>query len=110
MSQSVLRALREEVGQTAHVAVLDDHGGRCRATCVDEPEPRDAPVRMASRVGSQAPPHRTDRTLADPARWPAEPADVADRGWTQEHAENQTSATADIARDRGFRPDPGVLP
>jgi DNA-binding IclR family transcriptional regulator len=169
-----LRDLRDRVGQTVHVAVLDGHGGRYRATYVDKLEPRDAPVRMASRVGSEAVLHctavgkvllaglspvdraeavatldlvrRTGRTLVDPDRLLAELQDVADRGWAQDHAENETfvncvaapvtgphgevlaavslsvpdvllpheavldlvppllSATADIARDCGFRP------
>lgn len=171
-----LRALRDEVGQTVHVAVLDGHGARARATYVDKLEPRDAPVRMASRIGSEALLHctavgkvllaglspadraevvaaldlarRTGRTIVDPALFLAELQDVADRGWAQDHAENETfvncvaapvtgprgevlaavslsvpdvllpheavldlvppllSATADIARDCGFRPPP----
>lgn len=176
-----LRTLRDEVGQTVHVAVLDGHGARSRATYVDKLEPRDAPVRMASRIGSDALLHctavgkvllaglsaadraevvaaldlvrRTERTIVDPARFLAELQDVADRGWAQDHAENETfvncvaapvtgprgevlaavslsvpdvllpheavldlvppllSATADIARDCGFRPpSQGELP
>ena len=45
-----LRALRDEIGQTVHLAVLDG----TVATYVDKLEPRQAPVRMASRIVSSS--------------------------------------------------------
>jgi DNA-binding IclR family transcriptional regulator len=109
-----LRVLRDHVGQTVHLAVFDGH----RATYVDKLEPRDAPVRMASRIGNSAalhctavgkvfladlPPEErrglvaalplptpTPRTLATPADLLAAVDEVAARGWAQDHGENET--------------------
>lgn len=109
-----LRDLREEVRQTVHLAVFD---GR-RVTYVDKLEPRDAPVRMASRIGNHAALHctavgkvfladlpaaerrelvaqldltvLTPRTLRTAEDVLTEAALVAEQGWAQDHAENET--------------------
>ena len=109
-----LRRLRDDVGQTVHLAAFD---GRV-ATYVDKLEPRSAAVRMASRIGHTAAlhctavgkvfladlpvtdreelvaslefPRLTPATLTRPADLLAEVAQVAERGWAQDHAENET--------------------
>ncbi|WP_432540686.1 IclR family transcriptional regulator [Kineococcus sp. SYSU DK002] len=109
-----LRRLRDEVGQTVHVAAFD---GRT-ATYVDKLEPRDAAVRMASRIGSPAAlhctavgkvflaalplperealadaldyPRLTPNTLTSPRELLAAAAEVAERGWAYDDAENET--------------------
>ncbi|GAA3390750.1 IclR family transcriptional regulator [Cryptosporangium minutisporangium] len=109
-----LRRLRDEIGQTIHLAVLDG----TVATYVDKLEPRQAPVRMASRIGKSAALHSTavgkvllagldpaeraelaavldyprftERTPGSPDELLAEVARVADRGWATDHAENET--------------------
>ncbi|WP_432521810.1 IclR family transcriptional regulator [Kineococcus sp. SYSU DK006] len=110
-----LRRLRDAVGRTVHLAVLDPRPG---AGCVyvDELEPAGAPVRTVSRIGGTAPLHRTAvgkvllaglppaererlvralpvpasaaRTTTDPDALLAEVAEVAERGWAQERAED----------------------
>ncbi|GAA0293900.1 IclR family transcriptional regulator domain-containing protein [Kineococcus aurantiacus] len=126
-----LRSLRDAVGQTVHLAVLD---GR-RALYVDKLEPREAAVRMASRVGHDAPLHctavgkvflaglpadeaadlaasldlvrRTPRTLVTAADLLAEVGAVRERGWAQDHGENETFVNCVAAPVRG--PDGRVL-
>ena len=123
-----LRRLRDAVGQTVHLAVLDPRPG---AGCVyvDKLEPADAPVRMASRIGGTAPLHRTAvgkvllaglppaererlvrtlpmpastaRTHTDPDALLAEVAEVAERGWAQDHAEDESFVNCVAAPVRG---------
>jgi len=109
-----LRRLRDETGQTVHLAVLD--GGV--ATYVDKLEPRETPVRMASRIGKTATLHSTavgkvllagldpaerddliaaldyprftERTPGGPEQLLAEVALATERGWAEDHAENET--------------------
>ena len=109
-----LRRLCDEIGQTVHLAVYEDGV----VTYVDKLEPREAGVRMASRIGHSAPLHctavgkvllaglaparradliaglefqpRTPNTLTTAEALIAEVAEVAERGWAQDHAENET--------------------
>jgi DNA-binding IclR family transcriptional regulator len=109
-----LRRLRDEIGQTIHLAALEG----TVATYVDKLEPRETPVRMSSRIGNKAALHstavgkvllagmdpaeraelvagldytrHTPGTLANPAELLAEVALVAERGWSEDHAENET--------------------
>jgi DNA-binding IclR family transcriptional regulator len=109
-----LRRLCDETGQTVHLAVYENGV----ATYVDKQEPHAAGVRMASRIGHSAPlhctavgkvllaglpPNRRDEIVNQldlPARTPntlttveallAEVSQGADRGWAQDHAENET--------------------
>lgn len=109
-----LRRLRDETGQTVHLAVLDG----AVATYVEKLEPREMPVRMASRIGKTAAlhstavgkvllagldpaerddlvaaltfPRYTDRTPGSPAELLAEVARAAEHGWAEDHAENET--------------------
>jgi DNA-binding IclR family transcriptional regulator len=167
-----LRRLRDETGQTVHLAVLDG----AAVTYVDKLEPRDAAVRMSSRIGMSAALHctavgkvllaglpaaergdlvaglelraMTPRTLTGVPALLAEVDRVERRGWAEDRAENETyincvaapvrgpdgrtlaavsvsvpdvllprervldlvppllSATADVSRDCGYRPDP----
>jgi DNA-binding IclR family transcriptional regulator len=126
-----LRELRDEVGQTVHLAVFD---GR-RATYVDKLEPRDTPVRMASRIGNPAELHctavgkvfladlsvrdrgelvagldlvgRTPRTLTSVSDLLTELETIAEHGWAQDHAENETFVNCVAAPVHG--PDGRVL-
>ncbi|WP_035855144.1 IclR family transcriptional regulator [Cryptosporangium arvum] len=109
-----LKALRDETAQTVHLAVLDG----TTAVYVDKLEPREMPVRMASRIGKTAALHSTavgkvllsgldaaerdelvealpyvrytGNTPAGPAELRAEIARTAERGWSEDHAENET--------------------
>ena len=109
-----LRRLCDEIGQTVHLAVYRDG----IVTYVDKLEPREAGVRMASRIGNTAPlhctavgkvllagqppviraevvarlefPRRTPNTLTTAEALLAEVAKVAEIGWAQDHAENET--------------------
>lgn len=109
-----LRRLRDELGQTVHLAVFD---GRV-ATYVDKLEPQEAAVRMGSRIGSTVMLHctavgkvflagldpvaraelvasldlvaRTPATLTDAGALLAEVQAVAERGWAVDHAEDET--------------------
>ena len=109
-----LRALRDEIGQTVHLAVLDG----TVATYVDKLEPREMPVRMASRIGKTAALHSTavgkvllagldpaerddligtlsfprftENTPGGPAELEIEVTSTAERGWAEDHAENET--------------------
>jgi len=109
-----LRRLCDETGQTVHLAVYADG----IVTYVDKLEPRRVGVRMASRIGHSAPLHctavgkvllagltparraevvadlplppRTPSTLTTAEALIAEVTGVADRGWAQDHAENET--------------------
>jgi DNA-binding IclR family transcriptional regulator len=120
-----LRVLRDHVGQTVHLAVVEGS----RAVYVDKLEPRDAAVRMASRIGSSAPLHctavgkvllaglppgerrvlvaglplpaLTPRTLSTPDDLLGEVEEVAARGWAQDHAENETFVNCVAAPVRG---------
>ncbi|WP_328292530.1 IclR family transcriptional regulator [Kineococcus sp. NBC_00420] len=120
-----LRRLRDDVGQTVHLAAFDGSV----ATYVDKLEPRSAAVRMASRIGNTAalhctavgkvfladlrPPDRaelvatlefprlTTRTLTGPEELLAEVATVAAAGWAQDHAENETFVNCVGAPVRG---------
>ncbi|WP_380161282.1 IclR family transcriptional regulator [Kineococcus sp. R86509] len=120
-----LRRLRDDVGQTVHLAAFDGSV----ATYVDKLEPRSAAVRMASRIGNTAalhctavgkvfladlrPPDRaelvatlefprlTTRTLTGPEELLAEVATVAEAGWAQDHAENETFVNCVGAPVRG---------
>ncbi|WP_432561046.1 IclR family transcriptional regulator [Kineococcus sp. SYSU DK003] len=126
-----LRELRDAVRQTVHLAVFD---GR-RATYVDKLEPRDAPVRMASRIGNTAALHCTavgkvfladlppadraelvgsldlravtPRTLSTADALLEEVERVRERGWAQDHTENETFVNCVAAPVRG--PDGRVL-
>ncbi|PRY15306.1 IclR family transcriptional regulator [Kineococcus rhizosphaerae] len=126
-----LRELRDTVRQTVHVAVFD---GR-RATYVDKLEPREAPVRMASRIGNPVllhctavgkvflaalPPEEaaallaaverprlTPRTLVDVGDLLREVETVRADGWAQDHAENETFVNCVAAPVHG--PDGRVL-
>ncbi|SHN74675.1 IclR family transcriptional regulator [Cryptosporangium aurantiacum] len=120
-----LRRLRDEISQTVHLAVLDG----AVATYVDKLEPREMPVRMASRIGASAALHSTavgkvllagldpaerdelvarleyerftERTPSGPAELLAEVARVAERGWATDHAENETFINCVAAPIRG---------
>jgi DNA-binding IclR family transcriptional regulator len=109
-----LKKLRDETGQTVHLAVLDG----TVAIYVDKLEPRETPVRMASRIGKTAAlhstavgkvllagldageraelvasldyPRYTERTPAGPDALLHEVATVARKGWAEDHAENET--------------------
>lgn len=109
-----LRRLCDQTGQTVHLAV---HEGGV-VTYVDKVEPREAGVRMASRIGHAAPLHctavgkvlmaglppagrtellagrefpaRTPNTLTSVEALLAELAEVGERGWAQDHCENET--------------------
>ncbi|GAA0250818.1 IclR family transcriptional regulator [Cryptosporangium japonicum] len=109
-----LKALRDETGQTVHLAVLDG----TTAIYVDKLEPREMPVRMASRIGKTAALHSTavgkvlltgldaaerdeliatlpyvkytENTPAGPDELRREIARTAERGWSEDHAENET--------------------
>jgi DNA-binding IclR family transcriptional regulator len=109
-----LRRLSTETGQTVHLAVYEDGV----VTYVDKLEPREAGVRMASRIGHSAPLHctavgkvllgglpsarradviadldltaRTPNTLTTAEALSAEVTSAAERGWAQDHAENET--------------------
>lgn len=109
-----LRALRDEIAQTVHLAVLDG----TTALYVDKLEPREMPVRMASRIGKTAALHSTAvgkvllagldegerdeliaaidyptytaNTPSDADELRAEVARTAERGWSEDHAENET--------------------
>ncbi|TQS46824.1 IclR family transcriptional regulator [Cryptosporangium phraense] len=109
-----LKALRDEIGQTVHLAILDGSV----AVYVDKLEPREMPVRMASRIGKTAALHSTavgkvllagldpaergeliadltyprftDRTPAGPAELIIEVDTAAAHGWAEDHAENET--------------------
>jgi DNA-binding IclR family transcriptional regulator len=109
-----LRRLCDETAQTVHLAVYQDG----IVTYVDKLEPREAGVRMASRIGNTAPlhctavgkvllagqppairaevvarlefPRRTPNTLTSAESLLTEVAEVAETGWAQDHAENET--------------------
>ncbi|MFG1922378.1 IclR family transcriptional regulator [Cryptosporangium sp. NPDC048952] len=109
-----LKSLRDETAQTVHLAVLDG----ATAIYVDKLEPREMPVRMASRIGKTADLHSTavgkvlltgldpaerdelidqltyvkytENTPAGPAELRDEIARTAERGWSEDHAENET--------------------
>ena len=113
MASGRLRALRDDVGQTVHLAVFDGQV----ATYVDKFEPHSAVVRMGSRIGSTLPLHctavgkvflagleaqarrelvarldlspRTSATLTDAGDLLVEVEQVAERGWAVDHAENE---------------------
>lgn len=109
-----LRRLRDETDQTVHLAVL----GGTVAIYVEKLEPLETPVRMASRIGKTAALHSTavgkvllagldaperddlvaalpyprftERTPGDPAELLAEVARAVERGWAEDHGENET--------------------
>ncbi|MFI5954325.1 IclR family transcriptional regulator [Cryptosporangium sp. NPDC051539] len=109
-----LKALRDEIAQTVHLAVLDG----AVAIYVDKLEPREMPVRMASRIGKTAALHSTavgkvllagldpaerdeviadlvyqrftDRTPGGPEELRIEVAHAVEHGWAEDHAENET--------------------
>lgn len=109
-----LKKLRDETGQTVHLAVLDGPV----AIYVDKLEPRETPVRMASRIGKTAALHSTavgkvllaglddaeraelvacldyprftERTPPDAKTLLAQVEAVAEQGWAEDHAENET--------------------
>jgi len=120
-----LRALRDDTGQTVHLATYEDG----LVTYVDKFEPRSAAVRMSSRIGLTAPVHATavgkvllagldpaarqeavralprprltPRTLGDADALLAEVEQVRVRGWAVDHAENETFINCVAAPVRG---------
>ncbi|NAZ82669.1 helix-turn-helix domain-containing protein [Kineococcus sp. R8] len=120
-----LRRLRDETGQTVHLAVLDGSA----ATYVDKLEPRDAAVRMSSRIGRSAALHctavgkvllaglspaeradlvatldlnpETPRTHTTAAALLADVERTASRGWAEDRAEHETFVNCVAAPVRG---------